>query len=94
MFPKCLVKVTFTNLKGPLSKTFKILKVSFRTVTDVLLCVCYVTQICHRNVGESLHLTYMTRTKCDQMGYNYDVTAMLYIRSWALSEIWSRDLPL
>ena len=24
---KCLVNVTFTNLKGPISKTFKLLKV-------------------------------------------------------------------
>ena len=30
---KCLVNVFFINLKDPLSKTFKILKVLFRTVT-------------------------------------------------------------
>ena len=29
---KCLEKVTFTNIKGPLSKTFKILKVLFHAV--------------------------------------------------------------
>ena len=29
---KCLIKVTFTNLKGPLSKTFKLLTVKFRAV--------------------------------------------------------------
>ena len=29
---KCLAKVTFTNIKGPLSKTFKLLKVLFSAV--------------------------------------------------------------
>ena len=32
MSHKCLVEVTFTNLKGPLSKTFKISKVTFGAV--------------------------------------------------------------
>ena len=37
MSPKCFVKATFTNLKGPLSKTFKILMVEFRAV-NVAFC--------------------------------------------------------